>query len=74
MHPKFQFNHRSFLGCHFRSYKNENFKTKTKSTYLKYFVVAYIGMYVHCVPELYANQNFCDNFGNIQQNLMKFQY
>ena len=20
---------------------------------------------VHCVPELYANQNFCDNFGNI---------
>ena len=19
----------------------------------------------HCVPELYANQNFCDNFGNI---------
>ena len=20
---------------------------------------------LHCVPELYANQNFCDNFGNI---------
>ena len=29
---------------------------------------------IHCVPGLYTKSIFCDNFGNIEQNLVKFQH
>ena len=38
MHPKFQFNHQTFLGCHFRQNKDEK--------HLPHIVSRGIGMYV----------------------------
>ena len=39
MHSKSQLNQQQLFGCHFRSYKSKNSKTKMKNIYLKYFGV-----------------------------------